>query len=296
MRSVHHSLFPARRVAAERERSVSVLLPARNEAGTIGAILEDLLPLIDEGVVDQVAVLDDSCDGTAEIARAVGAEVFQQSEIKPEYGPVQGKGDAMWRGLSVASGEVVCFLDADSESFGPHYACGLVGLVACPGPVRFAKGYYRRPFRSGGMQAPSGGGRVTELMARPLLERFFPELGVVRQPLAGEVAAERDVLERLPFPCGYSVDIALLIDAWRLVGLDNLGQVDLDVRQNRHRPLHELGPMAHAVLSAVTDRLECEGRLTPDGASTLLQRPPLVTLGAYPGAAEHPTGATGAHL
>lgn len=294
-RSFHHRAFPADRVAVERRRTVSVLLPARNEAATIGPILEELIPLRDQGVIDQVVVLDDSTDGTAAIAAALGAEVYDQSSLRPEFGPVCGKGDAMWRGLEVATGDVVCYLDADSRDFGAHFALALLGPVVVRDDVHFVKGFYRRPLELGATTLPEGGGRVTELTARPLLNRFFPELAGFHQPLAGEMAARRDLLERLPFACGYAVDIALLIDAWRDVGLDGLAQVDLDVRQNRHQPLGDLGPMAAAVLSAVTSRLEADGRLrasadagflapAPGGGFDqrgvpFLERPPVVTLG-----------------
>jgi len=259
--TLHHAAFSAERLAAERERTISVCLPARDEARTIGPILERLLPLQERGAIDQVVVVDDSTDETAEIARRLGAEVHDQSALMPDQGPVAGKGDAMWRALSVLTGDVVVYLDADSEDLGEHYACGLAGPVACGGEIRFTKGFYRRPFRLGDVAMPDGGGRVTELTARPLLNRFFPELAGFVQPLAGEIAARRDLLESLPFTTGYGVDIGLLIDAWRAVGLDGLAQVDLDTRQNRHQPLQALGPMAYAVLDAVAMRLERDGRL-----------------------------------
>jgi glucosyl-3-phosphoglycerate synthase len=271
----HHSQFPAQRVAAEREATVSVCLPARNEARTIGTILESLLPLIDGGVVDQVAVVDDSDDGTADIARACGAEVYDQSSLCSHLGPVDGKGDAMWRALTVLRGEVICYLDADSECFGPHFATALAGAVSIPGPVEFAKAFYRRPFRGDdGSQQPTGGGRVTELTARPLLKRFFPQLGDVHQPLAGEIAARRDLLTALPFACGYAVDVALLIDVWRATGLGGMAQVDLDVRQNRHQSLEDLGPMADAVVAAVMNRVEDDSARS-EQASVWPERPPL---------------------
>jgi glucosyl-3-phosphoglycerate synthase len=276
----HHSEWPAARVAAERQSTISVCLPARNEAATIGPILDVLLPLIDQGVVDQVAVLDDSTDGTADIARSRGAEVYDQSSLCRHLGPVQGKGDAMWRALTVLRGEVVCYLDADSERFGAHFATALAGVVATPNRVQFAKAFYRRPFRAtGGATQPSGGGRVTELTARPLLKTFYPELAEFRQPLAGEIAAHRSLLARLPFACGYAVDIGLLIDVWRTVGLYGMAQVDLDVRQNRHRPLEELAPMADAVLAAVTDRLHRDGALNPDPNRVAWpERPPFASV------------------
>ena len=256
-----HGEFPPERLAADRECTVSVCLPARNEARTIGPILEELTPLRDLGVLDQIVVVDRSSDGTAEIARALGAEVHVQDALMPELGPVLGKGDAMWRALRVLTGETICFLDADSEHFGAHFACGVLGPILCRPRVSFVKGFYRRPFRTGGTTVPDGGGRVTELTARPLLNLFYPDLAGVQQPLAGEIAARRELLERLPFATGYGVDIGLLIDAYAVAGLDEIAQVDLEMRQNAHQSLRDLGPMAYAVLHAVAVRLEREGRL-----------------------------------
>ena len=287
-----HGEFPPERLAAERELSVSVCLPARNEARTIGPILEALMPLRELGVLDQVVVVDRSSDGTAEVARALGAEVHAQDELMPERGPVLGKGDAMWRALPVLTGEVICFLDADSEQFGAHFACGVLGPVLCRPEIAFVKGFYRRPFRVGDTTVPDGGGRVTELTARPLLNLFYPDLAAIRQPLAGEIAARRDLLERLPFAAGYGVDIGLLIDAYAVAGLEAIAQVDLETRQNAHQPLRDLGPMAYAVLQAVAVRLEREGRLrgplpatfTAPGADVAIaepvERPPLRSLPA----------------
>jgi glucosyl-3-phosphoglycerate synthase len=173
----------------------------------------------------------------------------------------------------------VCFLDADSERFGAHFVTGLLGPLISRPEVSFVKGFYRRPFRFGDLTLPDEGGRVTELMARPLLRAFYPELAAVEQPLAGELAARRELLLQLPFVTGYGVDIALLIDAYRTAGLDALAQVDLDERQNDHQPLRALGPMASAVLDAVTSRLIREGRLRAD-LPEVVERPPLRTLSA----------------
>ncbi len=215
-----HSAFPAQRLAAECTASVSICLPARNESRTIGAILEQLLPLRDLGIVDQIVVVDDSTDGTGDIARSRGATVYDQEQLMPELGPVLGKGDAMWRALPKLHGEVICFLDADSEDFGPHFACGLLGPILCDQRISFVKGFYRRPFRIGEVTLPEGGGRVTELTARPLLNLFYPDLAAIEQPLAGEIAVRRELLENLPFVTGYGVDIGLLLDAYERVGLD----------------------------------------------------------------------------
>jgi glucosyl-3-phosphoglycerate synthase len=243
-------------------------VPARDEAATIASIVEPLTSLRDRGVLDQVVVVDASEDGTGDIARRLGAEVHPQADLMPSFGPVLGKGDAMWRSLSVLQGDVVCFVDADTERFGPHFACGLLGPLVVDPRVQFVKGFYRRPFRLGDEVAPEGGGRVTELTARPLLQLFYPALGNIRQPLAGEIAARRALLERLPFATGYAVEIAMLIDAYEVAGLDAIAEVDLDERQNRHQPLSELGPMATAVMRAVLDR------------SGIVERPPMASLRA----------------
>ncbi len=290
-----HRLFPPERLAERRETTVSVCLPARNEARTIGRILEQLAPLRGLGIIDQVVVVDHSTDGTGDIARSYGAEVHDQAALLPEHGPVLGKGDAMWRGLATLTGELVCFLDADSEEFGPHYACGLLGPLLCEPSIHYVKGFYRRPLRVGDVTFPDGGGRVTELTARPLLNLFYPDLAGVAQPLSGELAARREVFESLPFVTGYGVDIALLLDAYALLGLDGIAQVDLDVRQNAHQSLRDLGPMAFAVLQSVAARLQREGRLSGPLATTFtapgdagpltvasepVQRPPLQSLRA----------------
>src|SRR5581483_3429071 len=258
----HHSDFPASRLAAARTATISVCLPARNEARTIGTILERLAPLKRQGIVEEIVVVDHSTDSTGDIARAHGAVVYDQEELMPQLGPVLGKGDAMWRALPRLTGEVICFLDADSDDFQAHFACGLLGPILCDPAISFVKGFYRRPFRVGEVTLPEGGGRVTELTARPLLNLFYPDLAAIRQPLAGEIAVRRELIDDLPFVTGYGVDVALLLDAYAKVGLKGLAQVDLDVRQNAHQTLHELGPMAYAVLRAVASRLEREGRLS----------------------------------
>jgi glucosyl-3-phosphoglycerate synthase len=261
LRSFHHSQFEAVRG--------SVCIPTVDEAATIGPIVESIVD-----VVDQVVVVDGSSDATARIAADAGAEVYTQSELLPEMGPVLGKGDAMWRALTVLTGEVVCFVDGDSEDFGPHFVRGLLGPLADP-RIQFVKGFYRRPFRG----EDEGGGRVTELTAKPLLRLFYPELAGCRQPLAGEIAARRSLLERLLWTTGYGVEIAQLIDVYREVGIGAMAQVDLDSRQNRHQPLSALGAMATAVAGAVAERLRREGRLDAP-PSDVVERPPLASLRA----------------
>ena len=244
--------------------TVSVVVPARNEAETIGATIERI-------EADQVIVVDASSDGTAELAARAGAEVHPQQDLLPQFGPVLGKGDAMWRTLSVVRGDVVVYLDADSENFGEHFVTRLVEPLEGHG-IEFVKAHYRRPFKVGSEQLPEGGGRVTELTAKPLLKAFFPELADIHQPLAGEVAARRSLLERIPFATGYAVEMAMLIDVWREVGRSAIAQADLDVRQNRHQPLAELRPMAETVLGVVL------GKQGLGGHSDLVERPPMAAV------------------
>jgi glucosyl-3-phosphoglycerate synthase len=244
---------------------VSACVPAREEAATIGQIVATLAAEVDQVVVVDAA----SADGTAHVAAGAGAEVYDESELLPELGPVLGKGDAMWRSLTVLRNDVVCFVDGDTEDFGPHFVRGLVGPLFADPAIQYVKGFYRRPFKG----SPEGGGRVTELTAKPLLRLFYPELADCRQPLAGEIAARRALVEAVPWTIGYGVEIAQLIDVYRKVGIDAMAQVDLDVRQNRHQPLAALGPMASEVAAAVAARLHREGRL--DSAPPVVERPPI---------------------
>jgi len=287
VRSFHHAEFPADRLRAERVQTISVCVPAREEAATIAGVVAPLIALRETGAIDQVVVLDDdSLDGTGAIAARLGAEVVRPAALLPGFGPVLGKGDAMWRALSVLTGELVCFVDADSEDFGAHFATGLLGPLVCVEGVQFVKGFYRRPFKNSDSQVqPTGGGRVTELTARPLLAAFYPELAAIRQPLAGEFAARRELLERMAFCTGYAVEMGLLVDVYTAswAGIEAIVQVDLDVRQNRHQSIADLAPMSAAVLAAVTSRLRREGRLVADDVCAdreLRERPPLAELRA----------------
>jgi glucosyl-3-phosphoglycerate synthase len=293
-RTFRHSAYTPERIAAARAQrglSVSVCLPARECAGTVGEIVGALGALREAGALDRIVVVDAaSPDGTAELAAQAGAEVWQEDDLLPSFGPVLGKGDAMWRTLSRLESDVVCFVDADSERFSAHFATGLLGPLLCEPDVSFVKAFYRRPLTGGaqghGADPAEEGGRVNHLMARPALALFYPQLAQIRQPLAGEVAARRELLERLPFATGYGVEIAMLIDAWRTVGIEGIAQVDLEQHHNRHQTLSALSPMALTVLATIARRLEQEGRLTPDGAAAALappERPPLASLAELPG-------------
>ena len=243
-------------LAVKRE-TVSVVLPAREVADTIETVIAALAPLERAGLLDELVVVEAaSRDGTARTAAEAGATVLQESEILPSFGPARGKGDAMWRGLAATSGEIVVYIDTDTRDFDERFLLGLLGPLFARPEVQFVKGAFRRPFKVDGAAAvPDGGGRVTELVARPLLNLFVPELAGFAQPLAGETAARRELLESIPFPVGYGVEIAMIIDVASRVGVEAMAQVDLGTRQNRHQALRDLGAMAYAVLGTAARRL-----------------------------------------
>jgi glucosyl-3-phosphoglycerate synthase len=254
-RSYRVSEFPLARLLAAKQSSIGLVLPTREVAATIGPIAEQAQRLRNVGLLDEVLVVDaGSRDDSAQIARQAGLTVLQENELSAELGPACGKGDAMWRALRLLETDIVAFADTDTEQFGEHFLTGLLGPLICEPVVQLVKGSFRRPFRTNDKLAPEGGGRVTELMARPLLNLHAPELAVFEQPLAGETAARRELLRQIPFSAGYGVEIAMLIDAWRIAGLDGLAQVDLGVRHNHHQSLRDLSAMAYAVLVAAHTR------------------------------------------
>jgi glucosyl-3-phosphoglycerate synthase len=257
-RSFHHRDFHRLALpgSSARRPSATLIFPARNVAGTIGSILTVVASLqARTGLPDQVIVIDaDSSDGTADIARAHGAEVYSENELMPGYGPAQGKGDAMWRSLSVARGDLIMFADADTTDFRDHFIYGTLGPLLTDPAIQFCKAAYRRPFTQGEKSVPDGGGRVTELMAKPLINLFYPELAGFVQPLAGEFAGRRELLSAVPFFTGYGVEIGMLIDVYAEVGLGGMAQVDLGTRQNRHQTLANLTRMSSVVLRTVAMR------------------------------------------
>lgn len=242
---------PDARELADRKRRlgvrVSVCLPARNEAATIGPIVATVRRELMEttGLVDELLVLDDgSTDATHVTAAAAGAQVYAVGDVLPDLTLGEGKGHALWKSLYVADGDLVCFLDADLRNFAPHFVTCLLAPLLDDPDVGFVKGYYQRPL--GG--EPTGGGRVTELVARPLLCALFPALATIRQPLAGEYAGRRALLEAVPFVEGWGVELGLLIDIADRFGVEAIAQSDLGVREHRNRSLDELAPQAMAVL------------------------------------------------
>ncbi len=265
--------------AAKNGRRLSVVLPARDEEATVGAIVTALREHLVEAVplLDEIVVIDsDSVDDTARVAREAGARVYAQSEILPEWGSVPGKGEALWKSLAVTTGDIVAFIDADLRDFDPSFALGLLAPLVTDPSLGFVKGCYDRPLADGATVLPSGGGRVTELVARPLIDAWWPELAGFAQPLAGEYAATREVLERIPFARGYGVELALLVDVWKLVGLDAMAQVDLGTRRHRNSPDVALARMAAQIQRTAWERLVREGRLStsaePDHRLTTFTR------------------------
>ncbi|ADJ44577.1 glycosyl transferase [Amycolatopsis mediterranei S699] len=247
-------------VAAKRGTTVSVVIPARNEEATVGAIVAAIREELQEhhALVDEILVVDShSTDATAEVAAAAGADVVAQDAVFPALEGLAGKGEALWKGVAATTGDLVVFVDGDLHDFTTSYVTGLLGPLLTDPSVAYVKGFYHRPL---GDQA-DGGGRVTELVARPLLNMFWPELSGFVQPLAGEYAGRREVLESIPFVVNYGVEIGHLIDLTELRGLDALAQVDLGHRVHRHQSTQALGRMAGQIMLTLFDRLERYDRL-----------------------------------
>lgn len=243
--------------AAKAGRTISVVLPALDEEETIEAVIDSISPLVD-GLVDELIVLDSgSTDDTEIRAIAAGARVVSREQALPEVPTRPGKGEALWRSLAATRGDIVVFVDSDLINPHPMFVPWLVGpLLTCDG-IHLVKSFYRRPLNAGdesGGASATGGGRVTELVARPLLAALRPELGDMLQPLGGEYAATRELLTSLPFAPGYGVEIGLLIDTFDRLGLDAIAQVNLGVREHRNRPLAELGAMSRQVIATLLSR------------------------------------------
>ncbi len=244
-------------VESKGDRRLSVCIPARNEAATVGQVVHSIVSALaspsDRGtLVDEVLVVDDgSVDRTADVARQAGARVISSDTAQG------GKGQAMRTALKASEGDLIVFVDADVTNFEPHFVTGLLGPLLTDDSISLVKGLYRRPLQG----APDGGGRVTELMAKPLIDLLFPFLAAIEQPLAGETAAPRSVLEKCGLADGYAVELALLIDVATLFGVGAIAQVDLGVRVHRNRPLSELRPQATDILRAALARAPL---ITPD--------------------------------
>ncbi|WP_035953938.1 glucosyl-3-phosphoglycerate synthase [Kitasatospora sp. NRRL B-11411] len=260
-------LLLAAKRAAGAAGTVSVVLPALDEEPTVGEIVAAIRTELVERVplVDELVVVDSgSQDGTAAAAAAAGARVVHRDAILPRLPAEPGKGEVLWRSLLATSGAIVCFVDADLREFDPAFVSGIIGPLLTDPALQLVKAMYDRPFEADGAVVPAGGGRVTELVARPLLSLHWPQLAGFVQPLGGEYAARRSLLERLPFPTGYGVELGLLVDALELAGLDALAQVDVGVRHHRHQDGQALGRMAATIYRTALERLDRTHRLKAD--------------------------------
>ncbi|AMY21549.1 glucosyl-3-phosphoglycerate synthase [Rhodococcus fascians] len=240
--------------AAKAGRTVSVVLPALNEEQTVAAVIDTIHPLLG-GLVDELIVLDSgSTDETAVRAKAAGARVISREEAVPGLDPVPGKGEVLWRSVAASTGDLIAFVDSDLINPDPAFVPKLLGPLLMGDGIHLVKGYYRRPLRVSGTEDANGGGRVTELVARPLLAALRPELTGVIQPLGGEYAGTRELLSAVPFAPGYGVEIGLLLDTYDRLGLQAIGQVNLGVRKHRNRPLVELGAMSRQIVGTMLNR------------------------------------------
>ena len=248
-------------VAVKAGRRVSVVLPALDEEATVGAIVAAILPftLGPSPLVDELVVMDSgSTDRTIEVATAAGARVVRRTDVVEDLEPLPGKGEVLWRSLAATAGDVVCYIDSDLIDFDPGFVPALLGPLLAEEGVGLVKGFYRRPLRLETSEVDTGGGRVTELLVRPLLAALRPELAGVVQPLGGEYAGTRELLDSLPFAAGYGVEIGLLLDTHAAHGLDAIAQVNLGVRKHRNRSLLQLGVMARQILGAALSRCGIE--------------------------------------
>jgi glucosyl-3-phosphoglycerate synthase len=307
-RTYHHAQFKSLgqlKAAKRRARtSVSVCIPARNEAETIGKVVRTIRRnLVDRvGLVDEIVVMDaGSSDETASIAAREGAKVHLEADVLADAGPGAGKGEALWKSLHVTSGDLICWIDADIRNIHPRFVYGLLGPLLTEPGITYVKAFYERPLRDQRGLAQQGGGRVTELTARPLLSLFWPQLAGLVQPLSGEYAGRREVLEQVPFSTGYGVELGLLLDITARWGVATIAQVDLVRRIHRNQDMQALSRMSFGILQAALARLAEEGRVQPGSWSTTLyqfanrereyhmeprnltveQRPPMITVDAY---------------
>jgi glucosyl-3-phosphoglycerate synthase len=262
----HHSQFwDLKQLIEEKEKqglTISLCLPTLNEAKTIGkeiilfkSELMDRYPLIDE-----IAVIDSgSTDDTREIAAAFGADVYLSADILPQYGEKKGKGENLWKAVYQLKGDIICYVDADIANIHPRFAYGLIAPLIYHPEMKYIKAFYDRPLAFSQGVRPSGGGRVTEILVRPLFSLFYPELTGLIQPLSGEYAVRREVLEQIPFPIGYGVETSHILDVYKKWGLGAFGQTDLDQRVHRNQETLSLGKMAFGILRTFLARSQAKG-------------------------------------
>ena len=289
----------------KKNLTISLCIPTLNEEKTIGkevvllkSELQDRYPLLDE-----IAVIDSgSTDRTLEVAASFGADVYHSAEILPEMGFKRGKGENLWKAIYQLGGDIIVYVDADIKNIHPRFVYGLVAPLIHRNEIKYCKAFYDRPLALSREIRPSGGGRVTEILVRPLFSLFFPELTAIIQPLSGEYAVRREVLERIPFPVGYGVETSHLLDVYFEYGLDAFAQTDLDRRVHRHQETRDLGKMSFGILRTFFKRMKARGMVNdlPELTANLRQflarenryeqviheiyeeeRPPMIEVPAY---------------
>ncbi len=275
----HHSVFwDIMNIVREKERQnlkISLCIPTLNEESTIGkeivlfkAELMHRYPLLDE-----IAVIDSgSSDATRDVADSFGADVYLSSEILPHLGTKRGKGENLWKAIYQLRGDIIVYVDADIKNIHPRFVYGLVAPLVYRSEVHYVKAFYDRPLAFAQNIRPSGGGRVTEILIRPLFSLFLPELTAIIQPLSGEYAVRRKVLETLPFPVGYGVETAHLVDVYQKHGLTAFAQTDLDQRVHHNQPTESLGRMAFGIMRTFFKRLENAGIVKELGSMNTIMR------------------------
>jgi len=259
----HHSDFwDLQKLVKEKEKQnvkISLCIPTLNEEKTIGKeiVLFKSELVTRYPLLDQIAVIDSgSTDKTLEVAAAFGAEVYLASECMSELGAKRGKGENLWKAIYLLDGDIIVYVDADIKNIHPRFAYGLIAPLLYRPEIKYVKAFYDRPLAFSQGTRPSGGGRVTEILIRPLFSLFFPELTAIMQPLSGEYAARREVLEQIPFPIGYGVETAHLLDIYRRWGLEAFGQTDLDKRVHRNQSTRDLGKMAFGIMQTFLTRMK----------------------------------------
>ena len=290
MKAFHHCDFADTAALAAAKQAAglkaSLCIPTLNEEGTIARIVETLRTALVEthALLDELVVMDSgSTDRTCRLASEAGARVVEAAQVLPGHGRRTGKGENLWKAVHHCTGDLIAFVDGDIGNIHPRFVTGTLGPLIHHPEIGYVKGFYERPLLATEGVDPRGGGRVTEILVRPLFDRFCPELAALHQPLAGEYAARREILEALPFPTGYGVETAHLIDVWRAHGISAIAQTDLDERIHRNRSLADLGRMSAQILDAFLPRFFGQAPAQPE-------RPPMISLPDY--LARFPTAAS----
>ncbi len=266
-RTYHHKEFCnlsfLQKLKEEKNVQISLGIPTLNEERTIGKILQIIKEnfLEKHQILDQVALIDShSTDETVNIAQEAGFEVYYDDEIRPDLKSEKGKGEALWKSLFILKGDIIIWIDADIENFHPRFLYGIIGPLLYEDEIGFVKGFYQRPLKTEELLT-SGGGRVTEILVRPLLNLFYPELAYFFQPISGEYGGKREILRKIPFYTDYAVEAGMLIEIWKKFGLNSMAQVNLETRVHRNQPTANLGKMSFAILQCFLDLMEKEKRV-----------------------------------